>query len=79
MVYLLLALILALGLYLYASSVIGARGRKKESEDIRRTSSQLDSLAPGKNCPCCASPWWPDALRCWNCGYDTRAEDSEPS
>jgi len=42
-------------------------------------SGQLDVSAPLSECPSCGSEWWPDALRCWKCGYDTRAEDSDSS
>ncbi len=41
--------------------------------------SQLDASTSMSECPSCGSEWWPDALRCWRCGYDTRAEDSDSS
>lgn len=42
-------------------------------------SRQLDFTARRDGCPRCGSEQWPGAVRCWNCGYETRADDSESS
>lgn len=42
-------------------------------------SPQLDFTARRDGCPRCGSEQWPGAVRCWNCGYETRADDSDSS
>lgn len=60
-------------------------GRQEQVDDAQHdgtrpsTSPDLDFTARRGGCPRCGSEQWPGAVRCWNCGYETRADDSESS
>ncbi len=88
MLYLLALVLTAAVIYLIWNNTAADRPivnlEKEKLEDARPESkdksTQLKSPADGhQQCPECGAEWWPDALKCWNCGYDTRAEDSGSS
>ncbi len=49
----------------------------ENTEPPRSSPAESLDMPVEEECPRCGATWWPGGLCCWNCDYDTRADDSE--